>query len=182
MGSDLAKGQRPHLEELDDVGPRDAREVRGLLRRELGVDRENRDRVTVGHVAQDADECANGRIRERDGDLAFAGHGAQMGDRALRAPQCLDGNPGRRHRPLRRYFEFSSVHRRPPAPSAVAIRNKRNAKPARRLELGVGDIRSGRPPSSTAAGAANTPRAVAGAARLGHPPQQPGLRLVTTLP
>lgn len=48
VSADLAERQLVAFEQRDEVRPRDIQEIGGLLRCELGMDRDNGDRVAIG--------------------------------------------------------------------------------------------------------------------------------------
>ena len=56
MRADHAEGNLPLVEKTDQERPRDVQEIGGLLRRQLGVNGDDRDRVAVRHLAEDLEE------------------------------------------------------------------------------------------------------------------------------
>ena len=63
VGPNLARRNLPFLDQLDQVRARDIEKLGRLLGRELRMHGDNRDRVSVGHLAKDLQEELEGSAR-----------------------------------------------------------------------------------------------------------------------
>lgn len=83
MAADLMVRELAALEELDEIGPRDAQEIGRLLRRELGLFGEQDGAGSLGEMLEGLDEHAEGARRERDRDRPLSAWRAQLKPRLV---------------------------------------------------------------------------------------------------